>query len=214
MIYIIITASINNNYCEYIKFHNLPKSCTERNNRYINSITQLLKLIDNDPNIKPIIVENGGQRETYLNNFNCDVLYTNNNGQYIHKGFNEQLDIQEVIKEYNINDDDTIIKISGRYKLLNNDFINLVKNNNKDAYVKFFCVAARQFGFNYMSSGLFAIKCKYIKNFMYTGLNNKSSDSELAEYIRSNIDKNNIMEIENLNLEYALFGSNDNLLIV
>jgi hypothetical protein len=214
MIYIIITASINNNYCEYIKFHNLPKSCTERNNRYINSITQLLKLIDNDPNIKPIIVENGGKRETYLNNFNCDVLYTNNNGQYIHKGFNEQLDIQEVIKEYNINDDDTIIKISGRYKLLNNDFINLVKNNNKDAYVKFFCVAARQFGFNYMSSGLFAIKCKYIKNFMYTGLNNKSSDSELAEYIRSNVDKNNIMEIENLNLEYALFGGNDNLLIV
>jgi hypothetical protein len=114
----------------------------------------------------------------------------------------------------NINDDDTIIKISGRYKLLNNDFINLVKNNNKDAYVKFFNVATRQFMYNDMSSGLFAIKCKYLKKFMYTGLNNKSSDSELAEYIRSNVDKNNIMEIENLNLEYALFGGNDNLLIV
>ena len=214
MIYIIITASIDNNYCDGIKAQNLPRSSPERDNRYITSITQLLQLIDNDPNIKPIIVENGGKRKTYLDNFNCDVLYTNNNEQYIHKGFNEQLDIQQVIKEYNINDDDTIIKISGRYKLLNNYFINLVKNNNKDVYVKFFCVAARQFGFNYMSSGLFAIKCKYLKKFMYTGLNNISSDSELAVYIRENIDKNNLMEITNLNLEYALFGSNNNLLIV
>ena len=214
MIYIIITASINNNYCEYIKANNLSKSSNDRNNRYITSITQLLKLIENDNDIKPIIVENGGKRETYLNNFNCDVLYTNNNDVYIHKGFNEQLDIHEVIKQYNINDDDIIIKITGRYRLLNKDFINIIKNNNKDAYVKFFCVAARQFGFNYMSSGLFAIKCKYIKNFMYTGLNNLSSDSELAEYIRKNIDKNNLMEINNLNLEYALFGSNDNFLIV
>ena len=214
MIYIIITASIDNNYCEYIKLYNLSKSSNDRNNRYINSITQLLKLIENDNDIKPIIVENGGKRETYLNNFNCDVLYTNNNDVYIHKGFNEQLDVQEVIKQYNINDNDIIIKISGRYRLLNKDFINIIKNNNKDAYVKFFCVAARQFGFNYMSSGLFAIKCKYLKQFMYTGLNNLSSDCELAEYIRKNVDKNNLMEIDKLNLEYALFGSNDNLLIV
>lgn len=214
MIYIIITVSIDNNYCDFIKFNNLPKSSNERNTRYIYSITQLLKLIENDNDIKPIIVENGGKRETYLDNFNCDVLYTNNNDTYIHKGFNEQLDIQEVIKKYDINDDDIIIKISGRYRLLNKDFINIIKNNDKDAYVKFFCVAARQFGFNYMSSGLFAIKCKYLKKFMYTGLNNISSDSELAVYIRENIDKNNLMEITNLNLEYALFGSNNNLLIV
>ena len=49
---------------------------------------------------------------------------------------------------------------------------------------------------------------------MYTGLNNISSDCELAEYIRNTIDKNNLMEINYLNLEYALFGSDYNLLIV
>jgi len=214
MIYIIITASIDNNYCDGIKAQNLPRNSPERDNRYITSITQLLQLLNNDPDIKPIIVENGGKRKTYLDNFNCDVLYTNNNGQYIHKGFNEQLDIQQVIKEYNINDDDTIIKISGRYKLLNNYFINLVKNNNKDAYIKFFNVATRQFTYTTMASGLFAIKCKYLKDFNYSGLKNKSTDTELVEYILSNVNKNNIMEIENLNLEYALFGSNNMLLIV
>ena len=50
--------------------------------------------------------------------------------------------------------------------------------------------------------GLFAIKCKYLKIFNYNNLNNKSPEVEFADYIRSNIDKNNILEIENLNLEY------------
>jgi hypothetical protein len=51
MIYIIITASIDNNYCDGIKAQNLPRNSPERDNRYITSITQLLQLIDNDPNI-------------------------------------------------------------------------------------------------------------------------------------------------------------------
>ena len=97
MIYIIITTSINN---------------IHRQNRYIESINQLLRLINNDLNIKPIIVENNGARQTYLNNLNCEVYYTNNNNNnYIHKGENELLDIKEVINKYKINDDDTIIKM-------------------------------------------------------------------------------------------------------
>ena len=36
---------------------------------------------------KPIIVENCGYRQTYLDNFNCDILYTNNNvHECIHNG--------------------------------------------------------------------------------------------------------------------------------
>ena len=66
MIYIIITVSIDNNYCNIIKQNNLSKSSNARNNRYINSITNLLKIVENDNDIKPIIVENGGVRETYL----------------------------------------------------------------------------------------------------------------------------------------------------
>lgn len=198
MIYIIITSTINNK----IGIINELTSIN-RNNRYIDCINQLLKLIKDDNDIKPIIVENGGLRETFLNNFNCDILYTNNNSyNYLHKGFNELLDIKEVINKYNIKDDDIIIKITGRYKLLNKDFIDLVKNNNKDAYIKFFNVCTKEFMYNDLALGLYAIKCKYLKDFNYNGLINKSPEVEFAEYIREYIDKNNLIEVNNLNLEY------------
>jgi len=73
-------------------------------------------LLKNDINIKPIIVENNGLRKTFLDDLNCDICYTNNNFiDYKHKGENELLDIKEVINQYNIKDDNTIIKITGRY---------------------------------------------------------------------------------------------------
>ena len=71
MIYLIITTSINNKHGVINKTH--------RNNRYIECIQQILKLIEFDSSIKPIIVENNGERDTYLDMFNCDIYYTNNN---------------------------------------------------------------------------------------------------------------------------------------
>lgn len=66
-----------------------------RKNRYINSIKSSLELISNDKTIKPIIVENNGHRQTYLDELNCDVVYTNNNDLNVqHKGVNELLDIK------------------------------------------------------------------------------------------------------------------------
>lgn len=110
MIYIIITTSIHNK----VGVQNI----NHRQNRYVESITQLLKYTNSD--IKPIIVENNGQRNTFLDQFGCDVCYTDNNKMnYPHKGANELLDIKEVIQRYSIQDDDTIIKLTGRYKLLN-----------------------------------------------------------------------------------------------
>ena len=94
MIYIIITTSIIN----------IIRICDEnvRKQRYINSIKQTLQLLENEPAIKPIIVENNGFRPTYLDDLNCDVFYTNNNTMdYLHKGkgvaINELLDIKDVI---------------------------------------------------------------------------------------------------------------------
>ena len=199
MIYIIITTSILNKVD--IQNH------AHRQNRYIESIQQLLKLINNDVNIKPIIVENNGLRQTYLDELNCDICYTNNNKfNFVHKGGNELLDIKEVINRYNIQDNDVIIKLTGRYKLLNLDFINLVKSNynNYDAFVKFFNVCTLQYMIDDCVLGLFAIKCKYIREFNYNYI--KSPECEFAEYVRKNIKDNNVMEVENLNLECCFAG--------
>jgi hypothetical protein len=190
MIYFIITTSINNKLG--------IKNDEHRQNKYMDSIQNLLLLIENDTSIKPIIVENNGLRQTYLDNLKCDIVYTNNNVlNFSHKGENELLDIKDIIKQYNIQEEDTIIKITGRYKLLNLNFINLVKQNNYDAYVKFFNVCTKTYMHDDCVLGLFAIKCKYLRKFNYTFM--KSAECEFAEYIRKNVI--NIIEIQQLDLE-------------
>jgi hypothetical protein len=113
MIYIIITTSIINKIGQIDESH--------RKKRYMDSIQQLLTLIKHDASVHPIIVENNGERHTYLNELSCDICYTNNNiMNFHHKGMNELLDIKEVIHRYNIQDDDMIIKLTGRYKYREN----------------------------------------------------------------------------------------------
>ena len=66
MIYIIITTCINNKYG--------VRNDIDRQKRYIECINQLLVLIKNNDNLHPIIVENNGKRNTFLNNLNCDIV--------------------------------------------------------------------------------------------------------------------------------------------
>jgi hypothetical protein len=151
-------------------------------------------------------------RETYLDGLSCDVVYTNNNRfNFRHKGVNELLDIKEVINKYNIQDDDIVIKLTGRYKVLDATFIELVKNNIDiyDAFVKFFNVCTRRFMFDDCVLGLFAIKCKYLKNFEYKCA--KSPECEFADHVRQNVNK--IMEITDLKLD-CCFAEGLRMLIV
>lgn len=192
MIYLLITTSINNKVGVMNEMH--------RKNRYADSIQQTLKLIEFDTSIKPIIVENNGLRHTYLNQFNCEIYYTNNNNMnFIHKGVNELLDIKDIINHYKIQDDDVIIKLTGRYKVLDLSFINLVKTNSNiyDAFVKFFNVCELKYMFDDCVLGLFAIKCKYLKSFVYPL--ETSPEVEFAFHVRNNANK--LMEVNNLNLE-------------
>ena len=193
MIYIIITTCINNKIG--------VKNSEHRKKRYLDCITTLLNLIKNDTNIKPIIVENNGKRDTYLDKLDCDIVYTDNNKfSFANKGGNELLDIKDVIKNYNIRDNDIIIKLTGRYKILNLDFINLVKDNsNIDAFLKFFNVSTQRYHNNKDDCvlGLFAIRCKYLKSFNYNF--KRSPEVEFSSYVSKNV--KNIMSVKDLHLE-------------
>jgi len=207
MIYLIITTTINN------KFGN--SDYEHRKNRYLDSIKNAILLLM-DYNIKIIIVENGNNNNTYLDNLGCDVVYTNNNNQvFKHKGQNELMDIKSVIDKYNIQDDDIIIKLTGRYKLLNTHFIdNIILNkDNYDAFIKFFNVCSLQYHNNLDDCvlGLFAVKCKFIKKFRYSFIS--SPEVEFANFIKENVDLTRINNIKNLNLE-CCFADNLRLLIV
>lgn len=159
MIYLILTTCVNDKSRD-INYEDRKKS-------YISAITQTLSVLPSE--IVPIIVENSGLRESYLDTFGCNVHYTNNNDKiYIHKGVNELLDIKSAIDKYDIKDDDMIIKLTGRYPVLNDSFFKTVINNpDKDAFVKFFNVCTLEFLENDSVLGLFALRCKYLKEFNY-----------------------------------------------
>ena len=199
MIYLIITTSINNRYG--------VQDQVERQERYLYAINETLKLLPRE--IKPIIVENNGKRETYLDNFyhhhnqHVKVFYTENNKQqFKSKGVNELLDIKEVIDRYGIEDDDIIIKLTGRYRPLSTKFFKeVIKNQNKyDAFVKFFNVDNVQFEEYNSVLGCYAMRANYLKmmnhytleKFMY-------AEVAFAKYVR--FCGGRLKEIETLDIE-------------
>ena len=195
MIYLIITTCIENK-------HGVIND-DFRKQRYLDCINQTLTLLKNhNSSIIPIIVENNGLRKTYLDIFDCDILYTNHNeSMYKHKGVNELNDIKEVISHYNIQEHDMIIKLTGRYKLLDLSFIHMIEcNPNVNAFIKFYDVYSKSYKDNDCVLGLFAITCKYLNHFNYD--DKDSSEREFAKYVNEHVPF--VMKVDQLSLECCL----------
>jgi hypothetical protein len=201
MIYLIITTSIINKH--------LKHSYENREETYKNSISNTLKLLPS--NIIPIIVENNNLSNSYLDNFNINISYTNNNKNiYHHKGVNELEDIKSVINRYNIQDNDIIIKITGRYHPTSSFFFNhiLKYENEYDIFMKFFNVCSKKYNENECVLGLYAIRCKYLKDFVYDP-NQLSAEVDFAKYIRKTIQKDKIFSYNMLQLRCLFADSLD-----
>jgi len=208
MIYLIITTSINNRYGPY--------DLNERKNRYLFAIKETLQKLPCE--IKPIIVENNGERETYLDNFyhngeRVKVFYTNNNEQqFKSKGINEFIDIKEIINRYGIDDDDIIIKLTGRYRALTpNFFKDIIENeNNYDGFIKFFGACSLKFEEYDCILGCYALRTKYFKLFNHLSINNyKSAEIAFARYVKFSYIR--LKEVENLDIECSF---SENLRII
>ena len=212
MFYLVITSCLNNRYG--------IKDFDNRKKRYIECIENA-KLINKELNnkLKIIIVENNGSRNTFLDELGVDVLYTENNklcfnNVILHKGPNELMDIKAVINRYNINDNDMIIKLTGRYKLLSSSFFKLIlENNNKyDVFMKFFDVSSCIFKKDDCVMGLYGIRCIYLKKFKFN-LPHRSPECNLAVFIRKNISEYKISEVNTLYLE-CQFADNNKILYI
>lgn len=188
MIYLIITTCVRSKVG--------IQDFEHRKARYLECIGTALNLVKDDPNIKVIVVENNGERETYLDDI-CHVDYTDNNAvDHWHKGVNELLDVQEMIRRYDIQSDDMVVKMTGRYKMLSLSFLNTVKNNEHEAFIKFFNVCTLEYMPDDCVLGLVAIKAKYLKGFSYSAL--QSPECDFAQLARSTT---NVKEIQNLDIE-------------
>jgi len=205
MIWLIVTTSIKNKSGVVDENH--------RRVRYIECILTVMQMTANT-SIRVIVVENNGSQPTYLDDLGSTIVYTNNNEKsFPHKGVNELLDIQHVIDEYAIPDDDVVIKLTGRYKLLSPAFIQMVLENCEayDAFVKFFNVCAKEYMHDDCVLGLFASRCKYLRGFTYPC--ERSPECEFATHIRGCVDPKRLMEVQHLDLE-CCFADDLRMLVV
>ena len=125
MIYFLITTSLIQHEYEI------------RKQQYINGINKI-KEATKDLNYKLLIIENNGKRETFLDDLGIEVLYTNNNKiRTGNKGVKELKDVWDSIIYLNIQDDDLIVKITGRYILQeNSEFMEALKKDT-DCIMKY-----------------------------------------------------------------------------
>ena len=152
--YLIITTSL------------IDKNYDSRKRQYTRGIQTAKKLVPSD--YKIIIVENNGKRDTFLDNFELDVFYTNNNKDIVsgNKGKKELQDIKDIIQHYNIKDDDFIVKLTGRYFIQDNsDYFSYI-NKDIDFVGKFgnYSRCKPNPKSTRCGTGMVGMRVKYIKN--------------------------------------------------
>lgn len=162
MIYLIITACIFNRFGQ--------KNAEQRKTQYLTAISQTLTYLPSE--IIPIIVENNGPRETYLDHFvhhnqPVRVIYTTNNQYaYQNKGVNELMDVKAVLHELRVLPDDMIIKWTGRYRALSSHFFEEIQHHvsreSFDGFVKYYNVDTLQWDDNHCVLGCYAMTCQYL----------------------------------------------------
>ena len=159
MIYLILTASLQNRY----EFR-----LSQREKEYQTAIEQTLNHLPST--IQPIIVENNGSRETCLDHFYhhdrpVPVVYTDHNNQgYSSKGIVERMDLQAVIKHHDIQPDDMIIKLTGRYWTTSPLFFKKVLQDEPeyDVFIKFYGSHSLKFETFDCILGMYAIRSKFL----------------------------------------------------
>lgn len=192
--YLFITCCINN------KVGILDSSM--RKNQYFLAISNVLSTISKD--VIPVIIENSCEGSSYLDVFNCKIIYTKDNefqlnGNYLeHKGYAELRSIKKAIEILNIDDNDMIVKLTGRYLLFKDDIFKLIeKCPSKDAFLRYFNVMTYEENPHDMILGLFALKAKYFKIFEYLDVD-VGAEEGFVTNINNYIPQDKIMKLNKL----------------
>jgi hypothetical protein len=162
MIYLLITTSL------------IERNFEERKRRYLNGITIALRRFK-DLNCKIIILENNGSRSTFLDDFGVDVFYTNSNQLATNIGNKELVDLRKCIEHYAIQDEDFIVKLSGRYIIQEqSEFMEALQlyRDTKDTILLYGYFYGPQYKrVRDCVTGLIGMKCKHLKRIQPVAFN-------------------------------------------
>jgi len=208
MIYLILTASLLNRFG--------PNE--EREARYHTALTETLSHLPTS--IRPVLVENNGLRQTMLDHYVHDgkrvpVIYTDTNrNPPSDKGMNEFIDLKEVIQVVGIQETDIIIKVTGRYRMMDASFVTQVirEADRYDAWMKFYGTCSLRFEPYECVLGCYAIRALYLSWFPLPMIRlYPSAEVAFATYVRRSLPR--IQEIQTLGVE-CCFGEDGRILCV
>jgi hypothetical protein len=216
MIYLILTASLQNR---------MPSIVSEdRLARYRYAISESLRCLPEG--VQPLIVENSGSGSSHnqatLEGFSCHgqpvpVIYTENGTLAMrNKGVNEWLDIQAVIDRVGLRDNDIVVKLTGRYRLLSARFLELIQRTatEKDAWLRFYNVCTGEEDPNDCVLGCFAARVSVLRYLSWSWLNLfDSPERAVARFIRSSVSEKRCMAMDHLDVE-CVFSDTGRVLCV
>lgn len=191
---IILTAALSSNHQAF------------RKNQYLESFRSLqrLGLTKDDIYIVEALKKTG---PTFLDEYSSHVYYAqNNNASFKNNGINEAITLLEALDYFKFDDDDIIIKLTGRHQLTSNEFLQIIEANpNYDMYIKI----------NPDGAALtltFAMRCQYMKE-MYSSMNlnamgysRRAIEHEVARYIKLKTQLK-ILYVQTLHVKADVFGS-------
>jgi hypothetical protein len=211
MIYLILTASLHNQ---------VPSMVTEdRLTRYRYAITESLHHIP--PGIQPIIVENTGHG-ALLEGFSCHgepipVVGTENGSLDMrNKGVNEWLDIQAVIERVGVQDNDIVVKLTGRYRLLTPRFLEEIERTKeeRDAWFRFMNVCTGEETPCDCVLGCYGARVSLLRFLSWSWLNLfDSPEQAMARFIRSSVASSRLTSMDRLDVE-CVFSDTGRVLCV
>lgn len=120
---IITTATIPEDIC----YQQLGYSYVQRMKDYKLSFDHALKFRENFDTIT-ILETVAKEKVDELEECGINVYYSKFNNSFSNKGLNEIFHIQDFLNNSNFNDDDLIIKITGRYLMVNDNILNIDSN--------------------------------------------------------------------------------------
>lgn len=193
-LFVIITASLIDGNRDN------KKNYAVRKTEYIKGITTLFDRCKGK-NYTLVIVENNSlierkppffkKHKTFLENFGIPVFYTRNNIYNTQNyGTKELMDIKYIIQQFGIQDDEFIVKITGRYILDKHcpffDIIDQLQTNPYSAVIRYgaYTNYEKERGKDNCVTGLIGLKCKYLKD-LYLPNEDKFIEQVWAEKIAS-----------------------------
>ncbi len=178
-----------------------------RKKQYIDTMKRLVGFGYKDPYVVESVMKS---QPTFLDQCSSNVFYAGTNDVRLkNKGVNEAHAMQAAFKHFKFNDDDMIIKITGRYYFSSRQFLDTVESRpDMDAFVKIEPCGN-------ITTSCFALRCKFFKEMLdqidYEKMERENTCIEklVAEYIGKlyNQGKIKMITFNKLNLVAHVWGS-------